>query len=141
MKIKATEKHVANLHDKEEYVIFIRNLKEALNHGLVLKKVHRVIKFNRKAWIKSYIGMNTDLRKNATNDFEKYFFKLMNNVVFLKKLWKMWENRDIKLVSTEARRNCLVSKLNYYTTKLFSENILAIEMKKKIKKKWINQSI
>ena len=63
MKIEKVEKLVANLHDKTEYVIHIRNLKQALNHGLVLKKVHRVIKFNQNAWLKPYIDMNTDLRK------------------------------------------------------------------------------
>ena len=74
MKIEKVEKLVANLHDKTEYVIHIRNLKQALNHGLVLKKVHRVIKFNQNAWLKPYIDMNTDLRKKAKNDFEKDFF-------------------------------------------------------------------
>ena len=73
MKIEKVEKLVANLHDKTEYVIHIRNLKQALNHGLVLKKVHRVIKFNQNAWLKPYIDMNTDLRKNTKNDFEKVF--------------------------------------------------------------------
>ena len=74
MKIEKVEKLVANLHDKTEYVIHIRNLKQALNHGLVLKKVHRVIKFNQNAWLKPYIDMNTDLRKIAKNDFENFFF-------------------------------------------------------------------
>ena len=59
MKIEKVEKLVANLHNKNEYVIHIRNLKRALNHGLVLKKVHRTIKFNQKAWVKSYNEMNT----------------------------------------------------------------------------------
>ena len=63
MKIEKAEKLVANLHDKTEYVIHIRNLKQALNHKLVLKNVHRVIKFNQNAWLKPYTGMNTDLRK------------------------------------------------------------------------------
>ena len=76
------------LHDKTEHVIYIKNLKQALNHGLVLEKVHRVIKFNQNIWQKAYIDMNTELRKKAKNDFEKYFFKLMNKVV-LEKLWKM----------------------------------------------------
>ena len=71
MKIEKVEKLVANLHDKTEYVIHIRNLKQALNHRLVLKKVHRVIKFNQNAWLKPYIDMNTYLRKKAKNDFEK----------------------------------------------------------------------
>ena len=65
MKTEKVEKLVANLQDKTEYVIPKRNLKQALNHGLVLKKVYRIIKFNQKAWLKSYIYMNTDLRKKA----------------------------------------------------------------------------
>ena len=63
MKIKKVEELVANLHDKIEYVIHIRNLKQALNHGLVLKKFHRVIKFNQNAWLNPYIDMNKDLEK------------------------------------------------------------------------------
>ena len=61
MKIEKVEKLVANLHDKTEYVIHIRNLKHALNHGLVLKKVHRVIKFNQNAWLKPYIDIKNIL--------------------------------------------------------------------------------
>ena len=63
MKIEKVEKLVANLHDKTEYVINIRILKQALNHRLVLKKVHRVIKFNQNARLKPYIDMSTDLKK------------------------------------------------------------------------------
>ena len=66
-KIEKVEKAVANLHDKTEYVIHIRNLKQALNHGLVLKKVRRMIKFNQNAGLKVYIDMNTDRRKQAKN--------------------------------------------------------------------------
>ena len=73
MKIEKVEKLVANLHDKTEYVIHIRNLKQALNHGLVLKKINRIIKFKQKDWLKSCIDMNTDLRKKAKSDFEKDF--------------------------------------------------------------------
>ena len=74
MKIKKVEKLVAKLHDKTEYVIHIRNLKQALNQGLVLRNVHRVIKFNQNALLKLYVDMNTDLRIKAKNNFEKDFF-------------------------------------------------------------------
>ena len=88
LKLKKNRKLVANFHDKSKYVIQIRNLKETLNPGLVFKKVHRVIKCNRNSWLKSYIDMNIDLRRKAKNDFEKYFFKLMNHAAFGKP-WTM----------------------------------------------------
>ena len=74
MNTEKVESLVANLHDKTEYVTHIRNLKQALNHELVLRKVHRVTKFNQNAWLKPYINMNTDLRQKAKYDFEKVFF-------------------------------------------------------------------
>ena len=74
IKIEKVKKFVANLNDKTEYVIHTRNLKQVLNHGLVLEKVHKVIRFNQNAWLKPYIDMNTDLRKKAKNDNEKCFF-------------------------------------------------------------------
>ena len=78
MKINKCNKLVCNLYDKENYVAHIRMLKEVLNHGLILKKVHRLIEFNQEAWLKEYTDMNTELRKQAKNYFENDFFKLMN---------------------------------------------------------------
>ena len=92
--------------------------------------IHRVIQFNQEAWLKPYIDMNTKLRKEAKNEFEKDFFKLMNNSVFGKTMENVRKHRDIKLVTTDEKRNKLVSEPNYHTTKQFSENLLAIEMKK-----------
>ena len=92
--------------------------------------MHRVIKFNQEAWLKTYIDMNTKLRKEAKNEFEKNFFKLMNNSVFGKTMENVREHRDIKLVTTEEKRLKLVSEPNYHTKKQFSKNLLAIEMKK-----------
>ena len=65
MKIEKVKKLVADLLDKTEYVMHVRNLKQALNHGLVFKKVHCVIKFNQDAWLKPYLDINTDLRKKS----------------------------------------------------------------------------
>ena len=122
-------------HKRKKIVVHIRALKRTLNNGLVLKRLYRVTQFNQKASLKAYIGMNTKLRKEAKNEFEKDFFKLMNNAVFGKTMENVRKHRDIKLVTTDKRRNQLVSEPNYHTTKYFSENLLAIEMKKtKVKK-------
>ena len=74
MKTEKVEKLVANLHDKTEYVIQMINLKQALNHGLVLRQAHKVIKLNENAWLKPYIDTEKKLRKKAKYDFEKDFF-------------------------------------------------------------------
>ena len=89
-----------------------------------------MVQFNQKSWLKPYIDMNTELRKQAKNDFEKDFFKLIDNSVFGKTMENVRKHRDIKLVTTDKRRSQLVSEPNYHTTKWFSENLLAIEMKK-----------
>ena len=94
-----------------------------------LKKVHRIIELNQEAWLKPYIDMNTELRKLAKNDFQKDFFKLMNNSVFGKIMENIRKHRDIKLVTTNKRRSKLVSELNYHTMNYISEDLSIIEMK------------
>ena len=77
-----------------------------------------------------YIEMNTKLRAEAKKDFEKDFFKLMNNSVFGKTMEDVRKHRDVKSVTNDKRKNQLVLEPNYHTTKWFSEGLLAIEMKK-----------
>ena len=100
MKIYKCKKLVCNLRNKKKYVVYIRSLKQVQNHGLKLKKVHRIIEFNQEAWLKPYIDMNTELRKIAKNYLEKDFFKLMNNAVFGKAMENVRKHRNIKLVTT-----------------------------------------
>ena len=115
-KIENIEKVVTTLYDKTEYVMHKRNLIKALNYVLVLKKIHKIIKFNQKHGQK-YIDMNTE-----KNDFEKYFFKFINNAVFGKTLENVSKHRDIKLVTTETKTNYLVSEPRYHTTKFYRES-------------------
>ena len=130
MKIDKCKKLVCNLPNKKKYVVHMRSLRQALNHGLKLKKVHRIIEFNQEAWLKPYIDMNTELRKIAKNDFEKDFFKLMNNAVFGKTMENVRKHRDIKLVTTDKKRCKLVSEPNYHTMNYISENLSIIEMRR-----------
>ena len=115
MKIDKCKKLVRNLQNKKKYVVRIKSIKQALNHGLKLKKIHRIIKFNQKAWLKPYIDMNTELRKLAKDDFEKDLFKLMNNPVFGKSMENIRKHSNIKLVTTDKKRNKISfrSKLSY----------------------------
>ena len=114
-KIKKCKKLVGNIHNKKNYVVHMIALKQALNHVLILKNVHKVIRFNKKAWLKPYINMNTKLRTESKNDF----FKLLNNTVFGKTVENVRKHRDIKLLTTDKRRNQLASEPNYHTKNTF----------------------
>ena len=115
MKNKEVQKLVANLHDKSAYVAHIRNLKQSLNHGLVLKKkLIELLNLDKKNWLKSFIDVNTDLNKKGKKGFQKRLLKLMNNAVFGKNLENGRKNNDSKLVTIEKRRSYFVSEPNYF---------------------------
>ena len=82
IKVDKVEKLIPNQNNKEKYVIHHENLKQYISLGLVLTKINRGIKFEESRWLEKYIALNTELRTKATNEFEKDFFKLMNNSVF-----------------------------------------------------------
>ena len=117
MKINKCPKLVCNVTDIENCSIHIVALKKALNHGLKLIRVHSVISFRQETWLKPYIDLNTELRKNAKNEFEKYFYKLKINSIYGKTVQNDRKHRDIKLVTTAAKRNKLASEPNDHFTK------------------------
>ena len=130
MEINEVEKLVPNLRDKKNYVIHIKVLDQALQHRLRLDRIHQVIEFNQSSWLKTYIDFNTQLRTAATNDFEKDFFKLMNNSVFGKTMENIRKHRNIKLVMTEKKYLKTVMKPNFKSGVLFGENLMGCEMGK-----------
>ena len=130
LKINNVEKLIPNLWDKEKYVVYHENLKLYLELGLKIKKIHRGIKFREEPWMKSYIELNTRLRTEAKNDFEKDFFKLMNNSVFGKTMENIRNRVDVRLVSDRKKAENLSAKPNFRHCTTFDENLVAIHMKR-----------
>ena len=130
MEINKVEKLVPNLYDKKNYVIHMRELNQALKHGLILERVHCMIEFDQSAWLKPYIDFNTQLKTQAKNDFEKDVFKFMNNSVFSKMMENIRKHKDIKLVTTTKDYLKNVMKPNFKSDTFFSENLMGCEMGK-----------
>ena len=130
IEVNKVNKLIPNLRNKKNYVIHCENLKQYLNLGLKLTHIHRGIRFEESQWLKKYIALNTDLRTKAKNDFEKDFFKLMNNSVFGKTMGNIRNRVDIKLVNNKKRAEKLSAKPNFDHCNIFSEDLVAIHMKK-----------
>ena len=125
------EKLIPNLRDKTKYVIHYKNLIQCLDMGLKVTRIHRGIRFVESEWMKPYINKNTNLRAKAKNNFEKDFYKLMNNSVFGKTMENIRNRVDVKLVNTEEKLKKLVAKPNLKSPpKIFSENLISVHMKK-----------
>ena len=124
------EKLIPNLNDKTKYVVHYENLKLYESLGLKITKVHRGIKFEESAWLKQYIDLNTNLRAKAKNDFEKDFFKLMNNSVFGKTMENIRNRVDIRLVTHKASARKLAAKPNFHHCTIFDKHLIGVQMKK-----------
>ena len=127
---KGVKKLIPNLRHKNNYVVHYKTLIQYLNLGMELKKIHRGIKFIESDFLKPYIDMNTNLRTEAKNDFEKDFFKLMNNSVFGKTMENIRNRVNIKLVDAGEQFKKLAAKPNYESRKIFNENLVSVHMKK-----------
>ena len=129
-KINKINKLISSFHTKKKYVVHYRNLKQYLEMGLILKKVHRGIQFYQSEWMKPYITKNIELRKEAKNDFEKDFFKLMNNAVFGKTIENIRKRQNVELVDNRKKALKLSTKPNFDRVTIFDEHLVAVHMKK-----------
>ena len=125
------KKLMTTLLDKKRYVLHYRALKQTLNHGLILTKVHRAIMFNQRPWLKKYIDLNSAKRKEAKNDFEKMLFKLFNNAVYGKTMENESKRVDVKLVNKWKGRygaEAYIAKPNFHSCDIFDKNLVAIQL-------------
>ena len=124
------EKLCLTLQDKCKYICHYRNLKQYLELGLKLKKVHRVLRFEQSPWLKDYIDLNTRLRQEANSKFEEDFAKLMNNSFFGKTCEDVKKYKDIKIVTGEKRAQKLINRPTFSRVKIYNENLAAIQLRK-----------
>lgn len=133
LKVNGIEKLCATLYDKERYVVHIKNLQQAISHGLELTKVHRVLKFKQSAWMKKYIELNNKRRSEATSKTEKDLCKLMNNSVFGKTIENVLNRRIIHLctsfetVGNKRGASYYISSGQFHGVVEFSESLVAVE--------------
>ena len=132
LKLPNSNKLLLTLEDKNDYVVHYENLKFYLKQGMKLKRVKRVLEFEQECWMEPYIRMNTEFRKQAKNDFEKNFYKLMNNSVFGKTMENLRNRVDIKIVRSNEKDKIrkLVASPLYARHVIFTNDLVGIDMHK-----------
>ena len=126
---RGTPKLIPNLNNKTNYIVHYRNLKFYLDQGLVLRKIHKVLSFSQSCWLKPYIDFNTQKRKEAKNEFEKNFFKQLNNSVFGKSLESVRNRQNVHLVNNEKKLLRLCRQPHLKSFKILSPSLCVVHMK------------
>ncbi|XP_018378038.1 PREDICTED: DNA polymerase-like, partial [Trachymyrmex cornetzi] len=130
---KRNVKLLANLYNKERYVVYYRNLQQCIHHGLHITKIYRILQFAQSPWLRGYIELNTRFRMLANNEFEKNLYKLMNNAVFGKTMENVRDHVDVRLITRWDGRygaEAMIAKPNFHSRSIFSENLVAVELRK-----------
>jgi len=128
IKYRPVKKLIPNLFDKKNYVVHYKLLKFFLSQGLILKKVHRILEFHQKPWLKSYIEFNTEKRKNSKNETEKAFFKILSNSIYGKSLEDVRKRQNVELVTLRKRMKKIIAQPSFKSFKIFHENLVAFHM-------------
>ena len=134
-----SSKLISSLTDKKRYVIHEMNLKQAVDAELILTKIHRMIEFKQKPWMKDFIDFNINKRKESKNEFEKGFFKIMCNATYGRTLMNLRKRQNISLINDATKLNDFVKKPNFISSKIFNENLVAVHTIKQ--KLYMNQPI
>lgn len=124
------ERLAPNVFDKEKYIVHIKSLQQYLSLGLILTKVHRVIQFRQKAWLKSYIEFNTMKRQKATSEHEKNFYKLLNNAIFGKMMENVRRYKNVRMIRNEKQHAFYTSKPQFKQFQIINEDLVEIELVK-----------
>ena len=122
------EKLAPNLHPKKSYVVHLRNLQFYLSKGVRLTQVRRAISFRQEPWIEPYISENTRLRQQAVDEFEKDYYKLLNNAFFGKTMENVRNRIKILLVNNERRHSWHTSKPSFKRFEIFDEDLVGVEL-------------
>ena len=137
-KFRPSTKLVPDLHNKIKYVCSLRNLQLYLNKGLVLKKIHRVLVANQKNYMSSYIEINSLKRQAAKTDFEKDFFKLLNNSVYGKFIESVRKRTNVEVVRDIKRAKKLTSKPQFIGFNILDKDVTLVQTTKKKRSSWTN---
>ncbi|KAF4529783.1 hypothetical protein B566_EDAN018051 [Ephemera danica] len=124
-------KLLTTLYDKKNYIFHFRALKQVVQHGLIVTKIHKVLQFNQTAWLAPYIDLNTMMRTNAKNDFEKDFFKLMNNAVYGKTMENVRNRVNLEIVTEKPRLRKMIRSPFFQSRVIYNENLCAVRSQRK----------